>query len=74
MALETGTKAPLFTLKSKNADGLQDISLSDQLGKKKTILLFFPFAFTSVCMKEMCDVNDSLNAYSGLNAAVFGIS
>ena len=74
MALAIGTKAPLFTLKSKNADGLQDISLSDQLGKKKTILLFFPFAFTNVCMKEMCDVNDSLNAYSELNAAVFGIS
>ena len=74
MALTTGTKAPLFTLKTKTADGLQDISLSDQLGKKKTVLLFFPFAFTSVCMKEMCDISDSLNVYSDLNAAVFGIS
>ena len=25
-------------------------------------------------MKEMCDINDTLNAYSDLNAAVFGIS
>lgn len=74
MALKPGTKAPLFTLKTKTADGLQDISLEDQLGKKKTVLLFFPFAFTGVCMKEMCDVSGSLNVYSDLNAAVFGIS
>ncbi len=74
MALATGTKAPAFTLKSKNAEGLQDISLSDNLGKKKTVLLFFPFAFTSVCMKEMCDISSSLSAYSDLNAAVYGIS
>lgn len=74
MALKPGSKAPLFTLKTKNAEGLKDISLKDQIGKKKTVLLFFPFAFTSVCMKEMCDVSDSLNAYSELNASVFGIS
>ncbi len=74
MALKPGTKAPLFTLKTKTADGLQDVSLGDQLGKKKTVLLFFPFAFTDVCMKEMCDISKSLNAYSNLNATVFGIS
>ena len=74
MALATGTKAPAFTLKSKNADGLQDISLDDNLGKKKTVLLFFPLAFTSVCMQEMCDVSSSLASYSDLNAAVYGIS
>lgn len=74
MALAIGTKAPAFTLKTKNADGLQDVSLSDHLGTKKTVLLFFPLAFTSVCMKEMCDVSNSLSAYSELNAAVYGIS
>lgn len=74
MALATGTKAPAFTLKSKNAEGLQDVSLSDHLGNKKTVLLFFPLAFTSVCMKEMCDVSQSLSAYADLNAAVYGIS
>jgi peroxiredoxin len=74
MALATGTTAPNFTLKTKNDDGLADISLSDNLGKKKTVLLFFPLAFTSVCMKEMCDVSDSITAYNNLNAAVYGIS
>ena len=74
MALATGTTAPTFTLKTKNDDGLQDVSLSDNLGKKKTVLLFFPLAFTSVCVKEMCDVSSSLAAYTDSNAAVYGIS
>lgn len=74
MALATGTQAPDFTLKTKNADGLQDITLSDHFGQKKTVLLFFPFAFTSVCMKEMCDVSAGIAAYNDLNAVVYGIS
>lgn len=74
MALATGSKAPTFTLKSKNAEGLHDISLTDHLGQKKIVLLFFPLAFTSVCMQEMCDVNNQLNAYTDLNAIVYGIS
>lgn len=74
MALATGTKAPDFTLKTKNADGLHDITLSENFGSKKTVLLFFPLAFTSVCVEEMCTVNSGLQAYRDLNAAVYGIS
>lgn len=74
MALATGTKAPEFTLKTKTAEGLQDVSLADNLGKQKTVLLFFPLAFTSVCMDEMCSVNESLEDYNSLNAKVYGIS
>lgn len=74
MALATGTKAPDFTLKTKNADGLHDVTLSDNFGKKKTVLLFFPLAFTSVCVDEMCTVNSGLQAYKDLNAEVYGIS
>ncbi|MFP4069890.1 MAG: redoxin domain-containing protein [Verrucomicrobiota bacterium] len=74
MALSTGTKAPDFTLKTKTADGLQDVTLSDHFGKRKTVLLFFPLAFTSVCVKEMCSVSSELQAYEDLNAQVYGIS
>lgn len=74
MALATGTKAPEFTLKTKTADGLEDISLADNLGKQKTLLLFFPLAFTSVCMDEMCSVSNDIQDYSNLNAKVYGIS
>ena len=74
MPIPTGSKAPDFTLKSKQASGLVDVKLSNNFGKKNTLLLFFPAAFTGVCTKEMCDITAGLNAYSGLNADVIGIS
>jgi peroxiredoxin len=51
-----------------------DVKLSNNFGKKNTVVLFFPLAFTSVCTKEMCDVTSGINAYSGMNADVIGIS
>ena len=74
MAIPVGSKTPDFTLKSKQASGLVDVKLSNNLGKKNTVLLFFPLAFTSVCTKEMCEITAGLNAYTGLNAEVIGIS
>lgn len=74
MALEVGTKAPDFTLKSKNAEGLQDVTLSDNFGNGKTVLLFFPLAFTGVCIDELCSVRDSLQEYNDLGATVYAIS
>ena len=74
MPLAVGTKAPDFTLSTKAADGPKQIKLSDNFGKKNTLLLFFPMAFTSTCTTEMCEVSAGLNAYTGLNATVYGIS
>ena len=74
MPLTKGTKAPDFTLKTKTAEGLKDVKLSDHFGKKQTVLLFFPLAFTSVCTQEMCDVTGGLGDYAGLNADVIAIS
>jgi len=74
MAIAVGTKAPDFSLKSKQASGLVDVKLSDNFGKKNTVLLFFPLAFTGVCTQEMCDITAGLSTYSGLNADVIGIS
>jgi peroxiredoxin len=74
MAISVGSKAPDFTLKSKQPSGLVDVKLSDNFGKKSTVLLFFPAAFTSVCTKELCDISAGLNGYAGLNADVIGIS
>ncbi len=74
MAIAVGSKAPDFTLKSKTASGLMDVKLSDNFGKKNTVLLFFPLAFTGVCTQEMCDVTAGLDAYNSLNADVIGVS
>ena len=74
MPLKIGTSAPDFTLKTKTAQGLEDIKLSDNFGKRNTVLLFFPLAFTGVCTQEMCDVSGGISSYESLNAAVYGIS
>jgi peroxiredoxin len=73
MPLSVGSKAPDFTLKSKSPKDA-DIKLSDNFGKKNTVLLFFPAAFTGVCTKELCDISGGLNAYSSMNADVVAIS
>jgi len=74
MAIPVGSKAPDFTLKSKQLSGVTDVKLSNNFGKKNTVLLFFPLAFTGVCTQEMCDITAGLNAYTGVNADVIGIS
>jgi peroxiredoxin len=74
MPIPVGSKAPDFRLKSKQASGLVDVKLSNNLGKKNTVLLFFPAAFTGVCTQEMCDITGGLSAYAGLNAEVIAIS
>src|SRR5258708_39856281 len=74
MTISVGSTAPDFALKTKNAEGIKEVKLKDNLGKRSTVLLFFPAAFTGVCTQEMCDVSNGLNAYTDLNAAVYGVS
>lgn len=74
MPLAIGTKAPDFTLKSKTAEGLKDVKLSDGFGQQPTVLLFFPLAFTSVCTQEMCDTSAGLGDYERLGARVIAVS
>lgn len=70
MPLKVGDKAPDFTLTDSDR---KPRSLKEFLGKK-TVLAFFPGAFTGVCTKEMCAFRDSLSALNSLNAQVVGIS
>ena len=74
MPAAVGTKAPDFSLPTKTGEGPKQIKLSDNFGKKNTVLLFFPMAFTGVCTTEMCDTSNDLPNYTNLNAEVYGIS
>lgn len=74
MAVAVGAKAPDFSLSTKTADGPKQIRLSDNFGKKNTVLLFFPMAFTGTCTQEMCSLTPELPNYDGANAVVYGIS
>lgn len=70
MAAKVGDKAPDFTLYDTEK---KPRSLKEFLGKK-TVLAFYPGAFTGVCTKEMCTFRDSLSRFNALNAQVVGIS
>lgn len=70
MALASGTKAPDFKLFNQDK---KEVSLSDFTGKN-LIINFFPAAFTGVCTAQMCSNRDDLAYFSGLNAAVVGVS
>jgi glutaredoxin-dependent peroxiredoxin len=70
MAIKVGDKAPAFTL-SDTDKKLRSLS---EFAGKKTILAFFPGAFTGVCTKEMCTLRDSMSKFNSVSAQVVGIS
>ena len=74
MAISVGSKSPDFSLKSKTPTGLVDVKLSDNFGKKNTVLLFVPAAFTGVCTAELCDLTGGISQYNDLNATVICLS
>jgi peroxiredoxin len=71
MSLKIGDKALDFELFNNN---LEKTKLSDYIGKKNIVLLFFPLVNTSVCEKELCSFRDSLKQYEELDAQIFAIS
>jgi len=75
MPIEVGSKAPDFALRTKPVGGdPAEVKLSDNVGSKNTVILFFPLAYTGVCTQERCDNTSGLSAYSDLNADVIAIS
>ncbi|MCB0527778.1 MAG: peroxiredoxin [Lewinellaceae bacterium] len=68
--LTPGDKAPEFALRASDKEL---VKLSGLRGKN-VVLLFFPFAFTGVCTKELLYMRDSLAEFEQLNAQVLAIS
>ncbi|HLE31640.1 MAG TPA: peroxiredoxin [Bacteroidota bacterium] len=70
MPIKVGDNAPDFTLFDFDK---KSHTLKEFLGKN-TVLAFYPGAFTGVCTKEMCALQDSMARLNSLNAHVVGIS
>ena len=70
MNIELGKKAIDFSL----YDTERQLRSLNEFTGKNTILAFYPGAFTSVCIREMCALRDSLAKIGDLNAKVIGIS
>lgn len=70
MSLKIGDKVPAFTMYDSQKKEFNNESIHG----KKSLFLFVPAAFTSVCTKEFCDVRDDMAYYNKLDAMVVGIS
>ena len=65
-----GDSIPDFQL--PDADN-NSVNISTYKGKK-TVLVFYPAAFTGVCQSELCNFRDNLSKFNDVNALVIGIS
>lgn len=70
--LDVGERAPDFALPLE--PGEAPLRLSDYLGERPVVLLFFPMAFSGVCTEEMERVADAHERWTELGAAVVGVS
>ena len=66
MSVEIGQKLPEFQLHDQDR---KQRSMNEFLGKK-TVVAFFPGAFTGVCTKEMCTFRDSIQTLPGQVVAI----
>jgi peroxiredoxin len=65
-----GQPAPDFTLQT--ADG-NPFTREDLLGRT-TVLVFYPFAFSSVCTDQLSIYNDLLEDFAERGATLYGVS
>ncbi len=71
MAIAIGQTAPDFTLQDQDK---KDVKLSDFLGKKNVVLVWYPLDWSPVCTNEhACLVND-MKSFEALDAEVLGVS
>lgn len=70
MPATVGSPAPAFTLKDQDR---KDVSLADLVGKK-SLVVFIPFPFSSICSAELCTIRDNLSRLNDVDANVVVIT
>jgi thioredoxin-dependent peroxiredoxin len=69
--IQTGDKAPDFTLPSQSGD---PVRLQDRLGERVVVLYFYPKDHTPGCTAEACAFRDGYEAFTEAGAEVIGVS
>ena len=68
--IEPGTAVPDFTLRREDGS---DFTAAD-LDGKRTVLVFYPFAFSPVCTDQLNLYEDVLDEFSAQGATLFAVS
>ncbi|MBD0707987.1 MULTISPECIES: peroxiredoxin [unclassified Streptomyces] len=71
MAIEVGSQAPDFVLKDNHG---RTVRLADFRGAKNVLLVFYPFAFTSVCAGELGELRDNLDTFVDDDTQLLAVS
>jgi mycoredoxin-dependent peroxiredoxin len=66
----SGTSAPEFTLRREDGSAF---TREDLLGTR-TVLVFYPFAFSPVCTDQLSLYNDMLADFAAQGATLYGVS
>ncbi len=69
--LPVGTAAPDFTLRDQFG---ADVTLSGFVGRKAVMLVFYPAAFSGVCISEMSQIRERLAEFLTFDTEVLAIS
>jgi mycoredoxin-dependent peroxiredoxin len=71
MSIAVGQTAPDFSLMNQEK---KEVNLSDYVGKKNVVLVFYPLDWSPTCTNEhACFVND-MRSFDTLDAEVMGVS
>jgi peroxiredoxin len=71
MTLTIGNPAPAFDLINQHGE---KVSLSTYKAEKNIVVLFYPFAFSGICTRELCALRDDLGAFQNDDVQLLAIS
>ena len=71
MVVRIGDSAPDFTLKGT---GGETFTLSDTLGKKRTLLVFYPVDQTPGCRNQLSAIGESIDYFRALDTEPYGVN
>jgi peroxiredoxin len=68
---QVGDEAPDFELRSQHGERTR---LSSFRGHKRVVVLFYPYAFSTTCTGELCQIRDDLASFQNDHVQVLAIS
>ncbi|MGH3366884.1 MAG: redoxin domain-containing protein, partial [Nocardioidaceae bacterium] len=71
MSIDVGATAPEFALKDQHG---QTVSLADFRDKQSVLLVFYPWSFSRICTREVCEIRDALPTLHGDDSVVLAVS